>query len=171
MIAAAPIGRRTATILARKIAMPKVAATNADVLNTSAAKFQVIPPVQIDASKPRFEFLTIPKNCSIENQTKPKHAIQIAIINADNASFLIILKKSLGVNSCRARPRIIRAIVCPPAFPPVSIRTGINAAKIGTRVKLFSNLERTIDENVPKTRRTTIHGTHFLTMEKVDVSK
>ncbi len=125
MIAAAPIGSKTATILERKIAIPNVPATKPEVLSVSAANsaFQQFPS-QTEVSEP-----TIPTYCSSVNQIKPNAAIQSAMIAAETAYLRIILQKSRGVNSCKARPRIIRAIVCPPAFPPVSMITGIKAAR------------------------------------------
>ena len=125
LIAAAPIGRRTATILEMNIAIVRVAATKPETLNAPVAKSAVQQfPFQIDPSTIGF---TMPVYCSIVNQINPKIPTKTAIINAETASFLRILKKSFGVNSLSAKPRIMRAIVCPPAFPPVSIITGINA--------------------------------------------
>ena len=147
--------------------MPKVPATRPAVLNVSAAKPEVQQfPSHTDTSDP-----TIPRYCSSENQMNPNAAIQTAIIAAESASFLMILKKSRGVNSCKARPRIIRAMVCPPAFPPVSIITGIKAARMTIWLSFVSNEDKTNEENVPKMSKTIIHGTHFLTIWKDDVSK
>ena len=117
------------------------------------------------------EFLTMPVYCSMVNQTKPTAATTVATIKADNNSFKIIFPKSLTVNSFKAKPRTIREMVCPPALPPVSIRTGTKAAIIGSIANFSSKMDKIRELNVPKINKATIQGMHFLAILAGEVFK
>ena len=98
LTAAAPIGSKTATIFEIKIAIVKVPATKPETL-IALMKNSVVQqlPCQIFPGVFGIGF-TIPVYCSIVNHKNPKIPTKTAIIAAETASFLKILKKSFGVS-------------------------------------------------------------------------
>src|SRR5574344_600281 len=108
---------------------------------------------------------------SNKNQQNEKIETQVATIKATLVSFHITLLSSPFLNSSRAKLLTINAVVCDPALPPVSIKTGINAARTGTtEISSWKN-DKIIEENMPKTSKIIIQGSRFTAILKIGVSR